>query len=196
MSDTDNTKPIIEALLFASDKPLDIKKLKYILGGNITDDQVKKAIEELRTEYETSTRAFTVFEIANGYQLRTKTDYQQYLIKLKESRSEGVLSNAAIETLSIIAYKQPIARAEIEAIRGVDSSAIVRGLMDKKLVRMTGRAEELGRSILYGTTNNFLELLGLASINDLPKPTELAGRAESANTSGNGQNQVRSGENQ
>ncbi|MFA5794037.1 MAG: SMC-Scp complex subunit ScpB [Candidatus Brocadiia bacterium] len=196
MSETENIKLIIEALLFASDKPLDIKKLKYILGGNVTDEQVKQTIQELKTEYESTPRAFTVFEIANGYQLRTKTDYQPYLVKLKESRSEGVLSNAALETLSIIAYKQPIARAEIEAIRGVDSSAIVRGLMDKKLVKISGRAEELGRPILYGTTNNFLELLGLGSIKDLPKPIELAGRTEEPKTSGTDKNQVRSGENQ
>jgi segregation and condensation protein B len=180
MTNADNIKQIIEALLFASDKPLDAKRLKYIIGNNVTDDQVKKAVAELKSEYESPQRAFTVFEIANGWQLRTKPDYQQFLMKLKESRSEGVISNAALETLSIIAYKQPIARAEIEAIRGVDSSAIIRGLMDKKLVRISGRAEELGRPILYGTTNNFLEILGLPSIKDLPKLTELAPRTEPA----------------
>lgn len=180
MSNIANTKQVIEALLFASDKPLDAKKLKHIIGGSVTDNQINKSVEELKSEYQSLDRAFTVFEIANGWQLRTKPDYQQFLMKLKESRSEGVISNAALETLSIIAYKQPIARAEIEAIRGVDSSAIIRGLMDKKLVRISGRAEELGRPILYGTTNNFLEILGLPSIKDLPKLTELAGRTENS----------------
>jgi segregation and condensation protein B len=100
-------------------------------------------------------------------------EFHPYLKKLYERRNESILSNAALETLSIVAYKQPINRAEIDSIRGVDSSAIVRGLMEKKLIRITGRAEVLGRPLLYGTSNNFLELLGLSSIKDLPKIEEV-----------------------
>lgn len=167
-------KSIIEALLFASEKPLAVNQIQKIIGVSAKTDDIKKCLQELKQSYDTNNNAFTVFEIAGGYQLRTRTDFQPYLIKLKETRQEGTLSNAALETLSIIAYKQPIGRAEVEAIRGVDSSAIVRGLMDKKLIRIAGRGDALGRPILYGTTNNFLEILGLSSIKDLPKPVELA----------------------
>ncbi|MBI4713475.1 MAG: SMC-Scp complex subunit ScpB [Planctomycetes bacterium] len=189
----DNLKPIIEALLFASEKPLAVNQIQKIIGAPMPSDagrpdshrgvsaktdDIKNCLQELKQSYDANGNAFTVFEIAGGYQLRTRTDFQPYLIKLKETRQEGTLSNAALETLSIIAYKQPIGRAEVEAIRGVDSSAIVRGLMDKKLIRITGRGDALGRPILYGTTNNFLELLGLSSIKDLLKPVELAPATE------------------
>lgn len=173
MPDTSNLKSVVESLLFSSEKPLTINRIKDIIGNNVSPAQVKQCIEELNEIYKTNRHSFAINEVAGGFQIRTIPEYHPYLVKLHESRNDGVISNAALETLSIIAYKQPIMRAEIDSIRGVDSSAIIRGLMDKKLVRIAGRGESLGRPILYGTTNNFLEVLGLSSINDLPKIEEV-----------------------
>lgn len=165
-------KKIIEALLFATDLPMTTSKIRDIVG-EITPTELKECVTELSGEYESTGRCFMIQEVAGGYQVRTKPEYHQWILKLKASREATKLSGAALETLSIIAYQQPVMRAGIESIRGVDSSAIIRGLMDKGLVRMAGRADSLGRPILYGTTPRFLELLGLDSIRDLPKATEL-----------------------
>lgn len=165
-------KKIIEALLFATDFPITASKIKDVVK-EIAPGEIKKCIEELSGEYESTGRSFSIQEVAGGYQVRTKPEYDQWFLRLKVSKDETKLSGAAMETLSIIAYKQPVMRAEIESIRGVDSSAIIRGLMDKGLVRLAGRAESLGHPILYGTSPRFLELLGLNSIRDLPKAAEL-----------------------
>ncbi|MEW6026736.1 MAG: SMC-Scp complex subunit ScpB [Planctomycetota bacterium] len=169
----DNLKPIVEALLFASEKPLLFSRIKDVIGDKVSQANVRKCIDELNALYRSNGHSFSISEVAGGYQIRTLPEYHPYLKKLHEKRSEGILSNAALETLSIIAYKQPITRAEIDSIRGVDSSAIVRGLMEKKLIRITGRAEVPGRPLLHGTSNNFLELLGLSSLKDLPKIEEV-----------------------
>lgn len=166
-------KPIVEAILFASDKPLSLNRIKDVVGDGASPSDIKKCLDELNSVYNANGHSFAVSEVAGGYQLRTDQKYHLYLKKLYECHNEWVLSNAAIETLSIIAYKQPISRAEVDSIRGVDSSAIVRGLMDKKLIKIAGRAEVLGRPLLYSTSNNFLEILGLSSIKDLPKIEEM-----------------------
>jgi segregation and condensation protein B len=173
MTESSNLKFIVESLVFSSEKPLSVNKIKDIIGDNVSPAQIKQCIDELNNIYKTNQHSFAINEVAGGFQLRTNSEYHPYQLKLHESRNDGVLSNAALETLSIIAYKQPIMRAEIDSIRGVDSSAIIRGLMEKKLVRIAGRGESLGRPILYGTTNNFLEVLGLSSIKDLPKIEEV-----------------------
>jgi len=165
------TKKVIESLLFATDTPLTLNKIKDIV--EVVSAEIKTQIEELNQEYQSQGRAFFIQEVAGGFQIRTRPEYHQWLMKLKRQREEGKLSNAALEVLSIIGYKQPVMRAEIEAIRGVDSSGIIRALMEKGLVRITGRSEQLGHPILYGTTPYFLELLGLNSLQELPKPTEL-----------------------
>ncbi|MEK7448685.1 MAG: SMC-Scp complex subunit ScpB [Planctomycetota bacterium] len=165
-------KKIIEALLFVSDSPISLARMQNIIV-EADKPAVKDGLSELIQEYESDGRAARIQEIAGGYQLLTRPDYTKWLERLKTTREEGKLSAAALETLSIIGYKQPVIRAEIESIRGVDSSAIVRGLMEKGLVKISGRAETLGHPILYGTTDKFLELLGLASIKDLPKPVEM-----------------------
>jgi segregation and condensation protein B len=165
-------KQIIEALLFSSDAPLTSNKMQDIFEG-VTSKEINESIEELKQEYQTHNRAFEINELGNGYQLLTKTDFHPWIIKLNATKQENKLSSAAMETLAIIAYKQPILKAEVESIRGVDSGAIIRGLMEKGIVRISGRAETLGHPILYGTTPRFLELLGLANIKDLPKPEEV-----------------------
>jgi len=179
----DNLKFVVESLLFASEKPVTANRIKEVVvacgeprpegRGDISLSQIRQYIDELNNSYQQNGHSFNVVEIAGGFQIRTRPEYHPYLVKLNESRDVGVLSNAALETLSIIAYKQPIMKAEIESIRGVDSGAIIRGLMEKKLVRIAGHGESLGRPLLYGTTNNFLELLGLPSLKDLPKIEEV-----------------------
>lgn len=165
-------RKIIEALLFATDTPLAVNKIKDILP-DMSPSEIKETINALSHDYESQERVFLIQEIAGGFQIRTRPEYQSWLIKLKTQRDETKLSNAALEVLSIISYKQPVMRAEIEAIRGVDSSTIIRALMENGLIRITGRASELGRPIIYGTTPKFLELVGLNSIGDLPKAVEL-----------------------
>ncbi|HHT9118965.1 MAG TPA: SMC-Scp complex subunit ScpB [Candidatus Hypogeohydataceae bacterium YC41] len=164
-------KPVVEALLFATDQPLPIKKLVEILGAE--KECILQAIDLLRQEYESSRRAFQLEEIAGGYQLLSKKEYHSWISCLEKKNTESSLSPAAVETLAIVAYKQPILRATIEAIRGVESSQILRSLIEKGLVKIVGKDESLGRPLLYGTTKRFLDYFGLNSLNDLPRSQEL-----------------------
>jgi len=162
---------VVEAVLFASDEPLSAERL-----ANITETstrQIRRHVNDLNGKYKVHSNAFRIEEIAGGYQMLTLSPYNYWLKKLLRARSESKLSPAALETLAIIAYKQPVIRADIEAIRGVAVGEIVHGLMDKGLVKIVGRAEVLGRPMLYGTTKKFLEVFGLNSLKDLPKIEEL-----------------------
>jgi segregation and condensation protein B len=165
-------KKIVEALLFAIHEPVPISKITKIIDG--TDaKEIKDIIEQLRNEYDADNRAFQIEEIANGYQLLSRPEYHEWISKIHKKTGEAKLSQSAIETLAIIAYKQPIIRAEVEAIRGVQSGQMIRTLIEKSLVKITGRDQVLGRPLLYGTTKKFLEHFGLKSIKDLPKVEEL-----------------------
>ena len=135
--------------------------------------QLRKHIDELNEKYKQNNNAFRIEQIAGGYQMLTLSTYSHWLKKLIRSREEGTLSQPALETLAIIAYKQPIIRADIESIRGVAAGEMIRNLMYKGLVKIAGRAEVLGRPMLYGTTKKFLEIFGLNSLKDLPKVEEL-----------------------
>src|SRR3972149_9679082 len=128
----------VEAVLFTSDEPISITKLQQIVEG-ATPQKIKEALGELKSEYETTNRAFAVEEIADGYQILTKTQYKSCIEKLKKAKAEERLSSAALETLSIIAYKQPIKRVDIESVRGVQSGQLIRALMEKDLVKIAGR---------------------------------------------------------
>ena len=139
-----------------------------------TPTPIRKAIKALNAEYAESGRSFRVEQVAGGYQLLTLPEYGEYLRNLHQREADSKLTKAALETLAIIAYKQPTLRAEIESIRGVQCGETIRSLMEKHLVKIAGRAEEPGRPILYGTTKRFLELFGLNSLNELPKPEELS----------------------
>jgi len=161
----------VEAVLFASDEPLTTERLANIVGTSVK--QIRKHIKDLNDKYQANENSFRIEQIAGGYQMLTLSVYNHWLKKLLRSRSEGKLSPAALETLAIIAYKQPVIRADIEAIRGVAAGDIVRGLMYKGLVKIVGRAEVLGRPMLFGTTKKFLEVFGLNSLKDLPKIEEL-----------------------
>ncbi len=163
---------VLEALLFATHSPLTPLRLAELMELK-SQKALKKAIKELNQQYEGTGRCFRVEQVAGGYQLLTLPEYGDWLARLLKRESDSKLTRAAIETLSIIAYKQPILRAEIEAIRGVACGETVRSLMEKHLVRIAGRAEEPGRPILYGTTRRFLEVFGLNSLKDLPGSDEL-----------------------
>ena len=162
---------VVEAVLFASDEPLTVERLANIVGTSVR--QIRKNVKNLNDKYEANNNAFRIEQIAGGYQMLTLSVYNHWLKNLLRVRDQSKLSPAALETLAIIAYKQPVIRADIEAIRGVAIGEIVRGLMYKGLVKIVGRAEVLGRPMLYGTTKKFLEVFGLNSLKDLPKIEEL-----------------------
>jgi segregation and condensation protein B len=163
-----------EALVFASEEPLPPAAVRKIVPG-ATPARVRRWAEALQKEYDELGRAFQLKEIAGGWQILTRPEHAEAVGKMLKVKSEGKLSAAALETLAIVAYRQPINRADLEAIRGVGSGPLLRALMEKGLVKVTGKEETLGRPVLYGTTEKFLEMLGLASVKDLPKPEELKG---------------------
>jgi segregation and condensation protein B len=163
-----------EALVFATNEPLAPAAIRKILPG-ATPARVRRWAEALQREYDERGRAFQLREIAGGWQILTRPEHAEAVGKMLKVKSEGKLSTAALETLAIVAYRQPINRADLESIRGVGSGPLLRALMEKGLVKVTGKEETLGRPVLYGTTDRFLELLGLASVKDLPKPEELKG---------------------
>ena len=168
----DEAVQVIEAILFSSDTALSAARLADLVGS-LTPAAVRKHIASLNEKYESAGLSFRIEAIAKGYQMMTLPDFQPWIIRLNKQRAEARLSDAALETLSIVAYKQPIIRADIEAIRGVAVGEVIRSLMYKGLVKIVGRAEVLGRPILYGTTKKFLEIFGLNSLKDLPKAEEL-----------------------
>ena len=170
--DSDATlESVIEAVLFASDESLTTARLANITES--TTKQVRDHIKDLNKKYKANNSAFRIEQIAGGFQMLTLSRYNHWLKKLLRARSETKLSPAAMETLAIIAYKQPVIRADIEAIRGVSVGEVIRSLSYKGLVKIVGRAEIIGRPMLYGTTKKFLEVFGLNTLKDLPKIEEL-----------------------
>lgn len=166
------TTQIIEALLFASDAPLSADDL--VRGEeDLEPEDVADAVQELRQEYEDTGRAFQIYEIAGGYQILTRPEYSPHLERFETVPRSSRVSGAALEVLAIIAYRQPLGRMEIEDIRGVGSSHVLRTLQELGLIDVVGRGEGLGRPLLYGTTDQFLDHFGFASLDDLPRPDEL-----------------------
>lgn len=162
---------VVEAVLFASDESLTDNRLAKIVESS--GKQVRQCIKNLNEKYQAGNNAFRIEQIAGGYQMLTLSTYNYWLKKLLRARNESKLSPAALETLAIIAYKQPVIRADIEVIRGVAAGEVIRTLCYKGLVKIVGRAEILGRPMLYGTTKKFLEVFGLNTLKDLPKIEEL-----------------------
>ena len=171
------TRAVIEAVLFATTEPVTPQKLAEIIGTG-TAKEVRGQIDELNERYRQQGAAFRIEGIAGGYQMLTLPEFNPWLKKLLKVRAETKLSPAALEALAIIAYKQPVMRVDIEAIRGVACGEMVRQLSEKGLVKIVGRAEELGRPLLYGTTRKFLEVFGLNSLKDLPTAEDLKKPAE------------------
>ena len=163
--------PTLEAVLFSTHHPLTAGRLAEILEVDQTKF-VRQAVQDLNEQYENGGRSFRVEQVAGGYQLLTLPVFAAVIKKHQQKEADAKLTKAALETLAIIAYKQPILRADIEAIRGVACGETIRSLMEKHLVKIAGRAEEPGRPILYGTTKRFLEIFGLNAIKDLPKNEE------------------------
>ncbi|MCK4850462.1 MAG: SMC-Scp complex subunit ScpB [Phycisphaerae bacterium] len=172
-------RSVVEAILFASNEPLEASKIAKVAGAG-SARQVRKLIEELNSEYSKRGSAYHIEQIAGGYVMLTLPEYNDWLKQLLRTRQESKLSQAALETLAIVAYKQPVMRVTVEAIRGVAAGDMMRNLMEKGLVRIVGRAQELGRPLLYGTTRKFLEVFALNSLLDLPKVSELQPQKESA----------------
>lgn len=172
-------RSIIEALIFSSDDALSsqdiIRTIKGIDGDdiNISPEDIERCVDKLNEKYESQSSSFKIIRIANGYTFATTAEYANYVGYLSSERSKRKLSPAALETLSIIAYKQPITKPEIESIRGVNSDYILSSLLDKNLIAIKGRAETVGRPLLYGTTDEFLKYFGLNKLSDLPKPREI-----------------------
>ena len=163
---------IVEAVLFASDAPLKAEEIARA-DESLDEDAVEAAIRDLRTEYAESGRAFQIEEVAEGYQILTLSEFAPYLERFDTVPRPSRLSGPSLETLAIIAYRQPIGRLEVEYIRGVSSAGVIRTLQDRGLIDVVGRAEGVGRPLLYGTTSRFLEHFGFKSLDALPTPEEL-----------------------
>jgi segregation and condensation protein B len=164
----DSDLALIEAALLAADEPLTPRRLAAVT--DLKDaGSARRLVKKLQSMYEQEGSAFQVHELAGGFQLLTRSEYHRWLLRLRQNSQELRLSLAARETLAIVAYRQPIMRADIESVRGVQCGEVLRMLMEKGLVRIAGRHESLGRPVLYGTTKKFLQVFGLGSLKDLPK---------------------------
>ena len=162
----------IETIIFMSDKPVSILKIKALIDEEMPLKVIHEAIQRLQSEYEEKHHGIRLLEVAEGYQYRTKATYSKFVQDIFKINSI-VLSPSALEVLAILAYKQPVSKVEVDKIRGVDSGHIVRALMDKRLVKVMGRSEDVGRPVLYGTTPEFLEVFNLADLSQLPPEHEL-----------------------
>ena len=167
----DDIKNIIESLLFVADEPLSIDRFKNIIGQAETKE-IRQALEELGADYETRQGGFYLNQVAGGYQIRTRSEYMQWIKRLLQPKPLR-LSKAALETLAIIAYKQPVIRSDVEHIRGVDCGGVLRVLLERKFIRVLGRREIPGRPLIYATTKRFLEVFDLKNLKDLPTPKEI-----------------------
>lgn len=160
---------IIEALLFSSSAPLSIDDLKE--STKKSNIQIKKSLQKIQDFYSKEDRAFGLVQTALGYQLRTKKEFSAWIAKSKKPKKH-YLSKSALETLAVIIYKQPISKQEINKMRKVDSSGTIQNLLRKKLIKIAGRSDSLGKPILYATSNKLLDVLGLKKLSDMPKLNE------------------------
>ncbi|HRB80793.1 MAG TPA: SMC-Scp complex subunit ScpB [Nitrospira sp.] len=178
LSDMRALKGILEALLFVTAEPIPVTRFLALLGA-VTKQDVDQALASLAHDYEQEGRGLQLAEVAGGYRIVTKAEFAPWLKRLEKVKSPSKLSRSALESLAIIAYKQPIVRAEVEQIRGVETSGVIRTLLERKLVRIVGRKEEPGRPIMYGTTKFFLEHFGLRDLSQLPPLREFKELGES-----------------
>ena len=174
----DEFLPVLEALIFASDEPLQIAVISDILQQSefrefADADSIAQAILSINSQLSEYRRPYTIIRISGGYHFVTLNGYGMYIQRLLKSKSKKRMSQAALETLAIIAYKQPVTKPDIESIRGVNSGDIVNSLLDRELITMLGRSESLGRPLLYGTSSEFLRVFGLNALEDLPKMKEI-----------------------
>jgi len=165
-------KAAVEALLFVSDIPVSIKRLREVLGEEVEHGELRDAVSSLLIEYDSPGRGVRISELAGGYQITTRPEYAQYVKKLQKIKPPK-LSSQALETLAIIAYRQPLIRAEIEAIRGVNADGVIKTLMERRLIKIAGRQDVPGKPIMYATTQEFLLYFGLKDLSSLPSMREL-----------------------
>jgi segregation and condensation protein B len=175
-------KALVEALIFAAQEPLSLSQMRSLYqdeqdrndeSKHVEPETIRQIIADLNKEYTKQDRPYRIVQIAGGYQFATSTEYAEWLGKLYKEQGRRKLSQSGVETLAIIAYKQPITKAEIEKIRGVNCDYVLKTLLEKELLAITGRAESVGRPLLYGTTREFLKHFGLNDITDLPRPREI-----------------------
>ena len=167
---------IVEALLFASPEPLTQSQLNAIFEPDFVNPDLttlENIIEDLKDQYNKNDNAFTIVQVASGYQLVSRPEYELFIRRLLKKSGRLALSNASLETLAIVAYRQPVNRFEIESIRGVDSSGVLKTLLSKNLIKIKGRDSGPGRPLLYNTTEKYLEYFGLKNITEMPKLSEL-----------------------
>lgn len=181
MPDNDNVKAVIEALLFISEKPLTLEQIRNVLGDSLETNQVRKVIEEIGGEYERFQRGLRIVEIAGGFQMVTPSNLSPFLKKLYKERRIEKLSKPALETLAIIAYKQPVTKLQIQSLRNVNTDGVVKNLLDKNLIRIAGRKKAPGRPHVFATTRQFLEYFGLKSLEELPKREDFLKNTEAIN---------------
>ncbi|UCG09382.1 MAG: SMC-Scp complex subunit ScpB [Desulfobacterales bacterium] len=167
----EDIKNIIESLLFVAEEPLTVDRLKRILMQADTNE-IRSALNDIAADYDARKGGFYLHEVAGGYQIRTRPEYSTWIKRLIQPRPLR-LSKAALETLAIIAYKQPVIRSDIEHIRGVDCGGVLRVLLERKFIRVLGRKEIPGRPLIYATTRRFLEVFDLKTLRDLPTPKEI-----------------------
>ena len=173
-----NIKHIVESLLFVSETPLTINQIQKALV-DAESSEIRDALNSLSNEYGARKGGFYLNEVAGGYQLRTRAEYTEWIKRLLQSKPSR-MSKAALETLAIIAYKQPVIRSDIEHIRGVDSGGVLRMLLERKLIRILGRRKIPGRPLIYATTKMFLEMFDLKDLKELPTPKEIEALEEEA----------------
>jgi segregation and condensation protein B len=167
----DQVKYIIECLIFTSDTPLTVEKIKAVLEDK-SKKEIKVLIEELIQDYQNLDRGIFIREVANGFQFCTKPEYAHLIQKLRKTKPYS-LTQPTLETLAIIAYRQPVTKAEIELVRGVDCGGVLRTLLEKKLIAIKGKKEVIGKPFLYATTSRFLEVFGLENLSSLPSIEEI-----------------------
>ncbi|HEU18411.1 MAG TPA: SMC-Scp complex subunit ScpB [Deltaproteobacteria bacterium] len=167
----DNGKAVIEALIFVSGSPLTVKRIAHVLEG-MSEREIRETVQLLISEYEERRSGMRIVEVAGGYQLRTHQDVAEWIKKFTGLKPVS-LSRAALETLAVVAYRQPIMKSEIEKVRGVNVSGTLKGLLEKNMIRIVGRKDVPGRPIIYGTTKKFLEVFNLKDLSELPTLREL-----------------------
>ena len=168
----ENTKSILEAILFAASEPITIKQFQHAIP-DMNAREIRKALFELRDDYQQMKRSFRLIEIANGFQICTRPEFSEWIRKFYIQQIRVTLSPSALETLAIVAYKQPVTRNDVSTIRGVNSDSVISALVEKGLVCVSGRKEGAGRSLLFSTTDTFLEQFGLKNPSELPSLEEI-----------------------
>jgi segregation and condensation protein B len=168
-------KAVIESLIFVSESPLSLERIKEVLG-EVGKKDVQRLLSELKADYEAAQRGFTLEEVAEGFQFRTRPAHAEWIKRLKKTKPPG-MSQPALETLAIVAYRQPVVRTDVEKIRGVDSGGVLRTLLERKLIKILGKKDVPGKPLVYGTSKQFLEMFGLKNLASLPtlKDVEVLG---------------------